>query len=63
MDRVLEILKRHCDQWRTVIPLMQAGKIGTHENGRDTTEQSIADCERLLSDTEALIAKHEARDA
>ena len=66
-NRVVEILRAHCEHWRSIIPMLEDGRIGTHEirEGQrvDTTEETILENRRLLEETEALIAKIEATDA
>lgn len=67
MDGFLVWARKQRDHWRELLPMLENGTIGTHEmrNGvhTDTTQETIEETMVRLADLEALIAKHEARDA
>ena len=63
MDGVLKYLIGRRDHLTKVIPLYESRTLGTHDGPRDTTEETLAECNAHLHEVEALIAKHERGNA
>ncbi len=67
VDGVLTWAGRQKKEWAKSIAGMESGIFGTFEirNGEkvDTTADSIADLSRRISELDALIKRHEARNA
>jgi len=60
IEDLLQHLKAECEHWRRDIALLESGVIRTLHGGRDTTEDTLNDYARRLSEAETLISKCES---
>ena len=62
-DRFTQILERHIESLRSSLEMMEAGRLHTHEDGKDTTEQSMSDNRVWIAELEEALARHRMRNA
>ena len=62
-DRLTEVLQNHIERLRASVEMMEAGKLRTHTNNQDTTQESIDQNRVWIAELEEALARHEARNA
>jgi hypothetical protein len=60
-DRLTQVLNNHIARMRQAVELMRTGRVRTHEDGKDTTEQSISDNLVWIAELEEVLNRHEMR--
>jgi hypothetical protein len=62
-DGVLEWAKRQREDWIKSVEMMQVGSLRMREDGRDVTEEWTAYLLGKIAEIDAIVIKHEARNA
>ena len=62
-DRISEILENQIGELRKSLEMMQFGKLRTHTNNEDTTQESIVQNQMWIAELEEALKRHRTRNA